>query len=101
MCWVRQPNERKIFAIPIIFELSLVFRPNNQDNCISVQKFFMILAQLRQMRLAKWSDKAPVENQNNVLFFSESGKLILGEQTLPLTSLQSFYLCNLSDLIAI
>jgi hypothetical protein len=71
MFWVRQPDEREVLTVPVIFELLLVIRANNQDNRFSIQKFFMILAQLRQMRPAKWSEKAAVENQDNVFFFAK------------------------------
>ena len=56
---------------PIFFKGGRGFRPDHYNFGILCCELVVIVAQLRHMLLAEWSDKAAIENQKNVLFVFE------------------------------
>jgi hypothetical protein len=50
-----------------------IFRANHDHLCLPFDEFWVVLAQLRHMRLAEASDKGAVENQQHVRFTMKIG----------------------------
>ena len=55
-------------------KLLRVLRSDDQDGHVALCKSIEVLTQLRHVRAAEWSSKAPIEDQQDVLFLFEMGK---------------------------
>ena len=73
MLGVGQTNKWQSVLGKVGCKLLGVFWPDNQDSHISFGILFMVLAQLRHVRAAEGSGKAPIKNQKNMLFPTEVG----------------------------
>jgi len=60
--------------LPIRCKSFAIFRTNNDHLSLPLDKFLIILAQLRHVPLAEWSGKAAVEHEQNVRFTAEIRK---------------------------
>lgn len=68
---IGQTGKRQLVIGEVFGELAGIFRPGYQKSHISFNKFFIIATQLRQVRTAVRSGKAPVENQQHRLLAFE------------------------------
>ena len=59
-CRIGQADEGQFIFRPIEPEISRLLRPNDDNLGIALNKLLIVLAQLRQMRLAKWSKEATI-----------------------------------------
>jgi hypothetical protein len=69
-----QPNEGQIVLLPIGCKGFGVFGAEDDNLRLSLDKFLMILAQLRHVPLAEWSGQAAVEDQHHMRFAAEIGQ---------------------------
>ena len=73
--WIRQANKGQIVFAPIGFKCLGILWSDHQNLSLPLNKFLKVMAQLRHMPLAKWSDKPTVENQQDVRLTFEIGQL--------------------------
>ncbi len=64
--WIRQPSERKIVFAPVGRKSPLIFWTDHHDARLALDKFLIVLAQLRHMPLAEWSDEPSVEYKQEI-----------------------------------
>ena len=75
MLGIGQADKRQLFNMPIIRQCFLDFRPNSDDFRLPFRELFIVLAQLRHVLPAMLSKETAIENQDNMLFPLEVGKL--------------------------
>ena len=92
--WVRQTDKGQLVRLPVHFEGIRVFRSNDHNFCFQGFEFRIILTQLRHMPLAERSQKAAVENQQNIGFVFEIRK----RNFLTISIHESKLRCNLVKL---
>jgi len=72
--WVGQANKGQVMLLPIGLKGFGIFWPDHNYLRLPFDEFWVILAQLRHMPLAEWSDKGAVENQQHVRFTMKIGQ---------------------------
>ena len=70
---VWQAHKWQIVFLPILLKSVSGIGANHDNFCIQDGKLVIILAQLRHVPAAKWSDKTPVQNQNHIVLPLISG----------------------------
>jgi len=71
---VGQADERQVVLFPIGLKSLCVFRADHHHLRPPLDEFLIVLAQLRHVPLAEWSDKGAVEDQQHVGFAAKIGK---------------------------
>ena len=72
--WIWQANEWHSMLFPIISKGGGMFRANDQHFNSASSKFVYILAQLRHMRMAKWSTKAAIKDEQHMFVVAKIGE---------------------------
>lgn len=70
MFGIRQPDEGQVIFLPKFGKGFLIFRANDQNRGVDLLKFCKVLAQLRHMRAAEWSDEAAIKYEQEIAFFT-------------------------------
>jgi len=73
-CGIGEADEGKIVVAPIRSKGWCAFGPNDDNLALSIDKVLIVLAQLRQMRSAKGSEEAAVENEEHVFAATQGGQ---------------------------
>lgn len=74
MSGIRYSFERQFFFLPVFPKRIGGFRPENQYFRIPFGEGIIIMTQLRQVPLTKWSDKPPVEHQKRIFVMEIIGQ---------------------------
>lgn len=73
--WIRQANKGQIVFTPIGLKCLRIFWSDHQNLSLPVYEILKVMTQLRHMPLAKWSDEAAVEYQQDIRLSFETGQL--------------------------
>jgi hypothetical protein len=68
-----QTGKGQLMLAEIVGKFTGIFGPGDQNHHIPLDEFLLISAQLRQVRAAEWSVKAPVQDQQDVFLSLELG----------------------------
>ncbi len=74
MVGIGQADERQFFPGPIFLKCGRIFRTNDHNHAVVPNKIRVILAQLRQVPAAEGSEKAAIEDEQDIVSTNKIGQ---------------------------